>query len=65
MTLLVFSGVAVTALPAFAPTNNLTIINKTESHPDIAVFQKPPAPLNQPKTPPKPSNAPPKQSNHP
>ena len=44
MALLVFSGVTVGALPAFAPTTtNLTVRNQSQSQPKILVFQKPPA----------------------
>ena len=55
--LLVFSGVTLGALPAFAPTTPLTIQNQSQSTPHITVFQKPPEPVTQAKAAPKPVKA--------
>ena len=54
MALLVFSGVTVGALPAFAPTNtSITVHNQSRSQPNILVFQKAPAAVHQAKAAPK------------
>ena len=55
MALLVFSGVTVGALPAFAPTTaNLTVRNHSNSSTNFAIYQKPPGVVQQAKaTPPK------------
>ena len=54
MALLVFSGVTVGALPAFAPTTaNLTVRNHSNSSTNFAVFQKAPGVVQQAKPAPK------------
>jgi hypothetical protein len=56
--LLVFCGVTLGALPAFAPTTtHLTVQNQSQSTPNITVFQKPPELVTQPKAAPKPAKA--------
>jgi hypothetical protein len=63
--LLVFSGLAVTTLPAWAPTNyDLTLRNNSSPPPTIPVFQAPPK-SNKPATPPKPAKTPAKPVQHP
>jgi hypothetical protein len=62
--LLVFSGVTVGALPAFAPTTPLTVKNNSTKHADLDVYQKPIATPN-PKAMQRPPQAAPKPDKHP
>jgi hypothetical protein len=63
--LLVFSGVTVGAMPAFAPTTPLTVRNNSTKHADLEVYQKPPELAIQPKEAPKPAKPAPKPVKNP
>jgi hypothetical protein len=57
--LLVFSGVTLGALPAFAPTTtSITVHNNSTKPTPPVVFQPPPTPLHDSKAAPKPAKAP-------
>jgi hypothetical protein len=56
---LVFGGVTVGALPAFAPTTtNLTVRNQSQSTTKPAIFQNAPAAVHHAKAAPKPAKHP-------